>query len=139
MEPILIAEKASVQAPLSAENGVLRYSLKAHGQGFRRAGLELVRKIHTGRLMANGLERVTATERLAEALPGEIVQSEWRPVTSPANPLLLATGSFPSKSDVVTVLRSSAPPSKIHCSWGLEEGELEDCVRARPWQGMSLS
>ncbi len=61
-KPILIAEKASVQASLSAENDALRYRLKAHGQGFRKAGLELVRKIHTGTSMTHGLERVTATK-----------------------------------------------------------------------------
>jgi len=42
------------------------------------------------------------------------VQSEWRPVTNPANPLLVAAGSFPglfpSKSDVVSVLRELGVP-----------------------------
>ncbi len=62
-KPILVAERVSVQASLSAENGVLRYSLNSRGQGFRKAKLELVRKIHTGMSMTHGLGRVTATEK----------------------------------------------------------------------------
>ena len=48
-KPILTSEKVPVQASLSAEGGCLRYSLNAYGAGFRRAGLELVRQIDTGR------------------------------------------------------------------------------------------
>jgi hypothetical protein len=48
-KPLLMAEEASVSASLSAGEG-LRYSLNAYGSGFRRAGLELVKRINTGNL-----------------------------------------------------------------------------------------
>jgi len=133
-KPIMVAERVSVQAFLSADNGVLRYSLNPHGQGFRRAGLELVREINTGLSATHGLERVTAKEKLVEVLPGETVQSEWRPVTNPANPLLVATGSLPSGSDVVSVLGELGVPVKNipllgprleRPSFVVEDGELQ--------------
>ncbi len=111
-KPVMVAERAPVQAILSSDNGVLRYSLNAYGDGFRRAGLELVREINTGLSATHGLERVTATEKLVEAHPGETVQSEWRPVSRLSNPLLVATGSYPSRGDVVAVLRELGAPLK---------------------------
>jgi hypothetical protein len=45
-------------------------SLNAYGSGFKRAGLELVKRINTGTSLTHGLERVTVKQRLAEAKPG---------------------------------------------------------------------
>jgi hypothetical protein len=47
-KPLLVAEEASVSASLSAGEEGLRYSLNAYGSGFKRAGLELVKRINTG-------------------------------------------------------------------------------------------
>jgi hypothetical protein len=49
---LLVAREASVSASLSAEEEGLRYSLNAYayGFGFRRAGLELVKRINTGNI-----------------------------------------------------------------------------------------
>jgi hypothetical protein len=69
-KPLLMAEEASVSASLSAGEG-LRYSLNAYGSGFRRAGLELVKRINTGTSLTHGLERVTVKQKLAEVKPGE--------------------------------------------------------------------
>jgi hypothetical protein len=72
--PLLVAEKASVSACLSAGEEGLHYSLNVYGSGFRRAGLELVKRINTGTPLTHGLERVTIKQRLAEAKPGENIQ-----------------------------------------------------------------
>jgi hypothetical protein len=58
-KPLLAAEGASVSAPLSAGEEGLRFSLNAYGSGFKRAGLELVKRINTRTSLAHGLERVT--------------------------------------------------------------------------------
>jgi hypothetical protein len=58
-KPLLVVEKASVSASLSAGEEGPRYSLNAYGSGFRRAGLELVKRINTGTSLTHGLERVT--------------------------------------------------------------------------------
>jgi hypothetical protein len=68
---LLVAEKASVSASFSVGEEGLRYSLSAYGSGFRRAGLELVKRINTGTSLTHGLERVTVKQRLAEVRPGE--------------------------------------------------------------------
>jgi hypothetical protein len=44
-KPLLVAEKASVCTSLPAGEEGLRYSLNAYGSGFKRAGLELVKRI----------------------------------------------------------------------------------------------
>jgi hypothetical protein len=74
-KPLLVAGEASVSASLSAEEEGLRYSLNAYGSGFRRAGLELIKRINTGTSLSHGLERITVKQRLAEAKPGESTQS----------------------------------------------------------------
>jgi hypothetical protein len=56
-KPLLITDKASVQASLSVDEGALRYSLSAYGSGFRSAGLVLVRCVDTGVSMSHGFER----------------------------------------------------------------------------------
>jgi hypothetical protein len=70
-KPLLVAEKASVSASLSAGEEDLRYSLNAYGSGFRRTGLELVKRINTGTSLTHGLERVTVKQKLAEVRPGK--------------------------------------------------------------------
>jgi hypothetical protein len=66
-KPLLVAGEASVSASLSAGEEGLRYSLNAYGSGFRRAGLELIKRINTGTSLSHGLERVTVKQKLAEA------------------------------------------------------------------------
>jgi hypothetical protein len=82
-KPLLVAEKASVSASLSTDEEGLRYSLNTYGSGFKRAGLELVKRINTGTSLTHGLERVTVKQRLAEAKPGETIQSTWTPSRGP--------------------------------------------------------
>jgi hypothetical protein len=103
---VLTADSASVQASLSVGDGGLRYSLTAYGSGFRRAGLELTRHIYTGWSTAFGREKITASEKLAEAWPGENIQSTWKPVKRFTEPILIAMNSIPSRNDVVTLLQS---------------------------------
>jgi hypothetical protein len=100
--PLLVAEKAS----LSAVDGELRYSLNAYGSGFRRAGLELTRHVYTGWSTNFGREKITASEKLAEAWPGENIQSVWKPVKRHTEPTIIAMNSIPSRNDVVTLLQS---------------------------------
>jgi hypothetical protein len=105
-KPVLTADRVSVQASLSVEDGGLRYSLSAYGSGFRRAGLELTRHIYTGWSTAFGREKITASEKLAEAWPGENIQSTWKPVKRFTEPILIAMNSTPSRNDVVKLLQS---------------------------------
>jgi hypothetical protein len=105
-KPVLTADSASVQASLSIEDGGLRYSLNAYGSGFRRAGLELTRHVYTGWSTTFGREKITASEKLAEAWPGENIQSVWKPIKRPTEPILIAMNSIPSRNDVVTLLQS---------------------------------
>jgi hypothetical protein len=102
-KPILTADRVSVQASLSVGDGGLRYSLTAYGSGFRRAGLELTRQVYTGLSTAFGREKITASEKLAEAWPGENIQSVWKPIKRPTEPILIAMNSIPSRNDVVTL------------------------------------
>jgi hypothetical protein len=105
-KPVLTADRVSVQASLSVGDGGLRYSLSAYGSGFRRAGLELTRYVYTGWSTTFGREKITASEKLAEAWPGENIQSAWKPVKRPTEPILIAMNSIPSRNDVVTLLQS---------------------------------
>ena len=105
-KPILTADRVSVQASLSVGDGGLRYSLSAYGSGFRRAGLELTRHVYTGWSTAFGREKITASEKLAEAWPGENIQSTWKPVKRFTEPILIAMNSTPSRNDVVKLLQS---------------------------------
>jgi hypothetical protein len=105
-KPVLTADSASVQASLSVGDGGLRYSLTAYGSGFRRAGLELTRHLYTGWSTAFGREKITASEKLAEAWPGENIQSVWKPIKRHTEPTIIAMNSTPSRNDVVTLLQS---------------------------------
>jgi hypothetical protein len=105
-KPVLTADRVSVQASLSVGDGGLRYSLNAYGSGFRRACLELTRHVYTGWSTAFGREKITASEKLAEAWPGENIQSTWKPVKRFTEPILIAMNSIPSRNDVVTLLQS---------------------------------
>ena len=64
-----------------------------------------MRTKHTGTSLTFGYEKITTTEKLAEACTGESLQSAWSPVRRPEKPLLLAFPSMPSVSDVVSLLR----------------------------------
>jgi hypothetical protein len=105
-KPVLTADRVSVQASLSVGDGGLRYSLNAYGSGFRRARLELTRHVYTGWSTAFGREKITASEKLAEAWPGENIQSTWKPVKRFTEPILIAMNSTPSRNDVVKLLQS---------------------------------
>jgi hypothetical protein len=105
-KPLLVAEKASVSAPLSAGQEGLRYSLNAYGSGFRRAGLELIKRINTGTSLTHGFERVTVKQRLAEAKPGESIQSTWTPSRGPTEPVLVIMRSFLFLKDVTAILQA---------------------------------
>jgi hypothetical protein len=105
-KPVLTADRVSVQASLSVGDGGLRYSLNAYGSGFRRACLELTRHVYTGWSTAFGREKITASEKLAEAWPGENIQSTWKPVKRFTEPILIAMNSTPSRNDVVKLLQS---------------------------------
>jgi hypothetical protein len=105
-KPVLTADRVSVQASLSVGDGGLRYSLNAYGSGFRRACLELTRHVYTGWSTAFGREKITASEKLAEAWPGENIQSTWKPVKRFTKPILIAMNSTPSRNDVVKLLQS---------------------------------
>jgi hypothetical protein len=105
-KPLLVAEEAAVSASLSAGEGGLRYSLNAHASGFRRAGLELVKRINTGTSLSHGLERVKVKQKLAEAKPGESIQSTWTPSRGPTEPVLVIMRSFLFLKDVTAILQA---------------------------------
>jgi hypothetical protein len=105
-KPLLVAEKASVSTPLSAGEEGLRFSLNAYGSRFRRAGLELVKRINTGTSLTHGLERVMVKQKLAEAKPGESIQSTWTPSRGPTEPVLVIMRSFLFMKDIATILQA---------------------------------
>jgi hypothetical protein len=105
-KPLLVAEKASVSTPLSAGEEGLRFSLNAYGSGFRRAGLEFVKRINTGTSLTHGLERVTVKQKLAEVKPGESIQSTWTPSRGPTEPMLVIIRSFLFLKDVTAILQA---------------------------------
>jgi hypothetical protein len=104
-KPLLMAEEASVSASFSAGEG-LRYSLNAYGSGFRRAGLELVKRINTETSLTHGFERVTVKQKLAEAKPGESIQSTWTPSRGPTEPVLVIMRSFLILKDITAILHA---------------------------------
>jgi hypothetical protein len=103
---LLVAEEASVSTSLSAGEEGLRYNLNAYGSGFRRAGLELVKRINTGTSLTHGLERITVKQRLAEVKPGESIQSIWTPSKGPTELVLAIMRSFPSLKDITAILQA---------------------------------
>jgi hypothetical protein len=105
-KPLLVAGEASVGASLSAGQEGLRYSLNAYGSGFKRAGLELVKRINTGTSLTHGLERITVKQRLAEAKPGESIQSTWTPSRGPTEPVLVIMRSFLFMKDITAILQA---------------------------------
>jgi hypothetical protein len=105
-KPLLVAGEASVSASLSADEEGLRYSLNAYGSGFRRAGLELIKRINTGTSLTHGLERVTVKQRLAEVKPGESTQSIWTPSRGPTEPVLVIMRSILFLKDITAVLQA---------------------------------
>jgi hypothetical protein len=119
---LLVAEKASVSASLSAGEEGLRYSLSAYGSGFRRAGLELIKRINTGTSLTHGLERVTVKQKLVEAKPGESIQSTWTPSRGPTESVLVITRSFLFMKDIAAILQA------LGCS-----------VRNNPFLGPSIT
>jgi hypothetical protein len=121
-KPLLVAGEASVGASLSTGEEGLRYSLNAYGSGFRRAGLELIKRINTGTSLTHGFERVTVKQRLAEAKPGESIQSTWTPSRGPTEPVLVIMRSFLFVKDVTAILQA------LGCS-----------VRNRPILGPSIT
>jgi hypothetical protein len=121
-KPLLVAEEASVCASLSAGEEGLRYSLNAYGSGFKRAGLELIKRINTGASLTHGFERVTVKQRLAEAKPGETIQSTWTPSRGPTEPVLVIIRSFLFLKDIIAILQA------LGCS-----------VRNNPLQGPNVT
>jgi hypothetical protein len=105
-KPLLVAEEASVSASLSTGEEGLRYSLNTYGSGFKRAGLELVKRINTGTSLTHGFERVTVKQRLAEAKPGESIQSTWTPSRGPTEPVLVIIHSILFLKDVTAILQA---------------------------------
>jgi len=105
-KPLLVAGEASVSASLSAGEEGLRYSLNAYGSGFRRAGLELIKRINTGTSLTHGLERITVKQRLAEAKPGESIQSTWTPSKGSTEPVLAIMRSFIFLKDITAILQA---------------------------------
>jgi hypothetical protein len=106
LKSLLTTDKASIQASLSVVDGELRYGLTAYGSDFRRAGLELARHVYTGWSTTFGHEKITASEKLAEAWPGENIQSVWKPIKRPTELTTIAMNSIPSRNDIVTLLQS---------------------------------
>jgi hypothetical protein len=106
LKPLLVAEEASVCASLSVGEEGLRYSLNAYGSGFRRAGLELIKRINTGTSLTHGLERITVKQRLAEAKPGESIQSIWTPSRGPTESVLVIMRSFLFMKDIAAILQA---------------------------------
>jgi hypothetical protein len=121
-KPLLVAGEASVSASLSAGEEGLRYSLNAYGSGFKRAGLELVKCINTGTSLTHGLERITVKQRLAEAKPGESIQSTWTPSRGPTEPVSVIMRSFLFMKDITAILQA------LGCS-----------VRNNPFLGPSIT
>ena len=121
-KPLLITDKASVQASLSVDGGGLRYSLSAYGSGFRSAGLVLVRCVDTGVSMRHRFEIVTVEERLADARPGESIENTWRPIRGPQKTVLAVMRSTPFMKDVTPLLQA------LGCN-----------VRNRPILGLSIA
>jgi hypothetical protein len=119
---LLVAEKASVSASLSAGEEGLQYSLSAYGSGFKRAGLELVKRINTGTSLSHGFERVTVKQKLAEAKPGESIHSTWTHSRGPIEPVLVSMRSFLFLKDITAILQA------LGCS-----------VRNRPILGPSIT
>jgi hypothetical protein len=105
-KPLLVAGEASVSASLSAGEEGPRYSLNAYGSGFRRAGLELIKRINTGTSLSHGLERITVKQKLAEAKPGESIQSTWTPSRGPTEPVLVIMRSFLFMKDIAAILQA---------------------------------
>jgi hypothetical protein len=105
-KPLLVAEEASVSASLSTGEEGLRYSLNAYGSGFKRAGLELIKRINIGTSLTHGLERVTVKQRLAEVKPGESTQSIWTPSRGPTEPVLVIMRSILFLKDITAVLQA---------------------------------
>jgi hypothetical protein len=121
-KPLLVAGEASVSASLSAGEEGLRYSLNAYGFGFRRAGLELIKRINTGTSLTHGLERVTVKQKLAEVKPGENTQSTWTPSRGPSEPMLVIMRSILFLKDITAILQA------LGCS-----------VRNNPFLGPSIT
>jgi hypothetical protein len=105
-KPLLVAEEASVSASLSTGGEGLRYSLNAYGSRFKRAGLELIKHINTETSLTHGLERVTVKQKLAEAKPGESIQSTWTPSRGPTEPVLVIMRSFLILKDITAILHA---------------------------------
>jgi hypothetical protein len=103
---LLVAGEASVSTSLSAGEEGLRYSLNSYGSGFKRAGLELVKCINTGTSLTHGLERVTVKQKLAEAKPGETIQSTWTPSRGPTEPVLAIMRSILFLKDITAILQA---------------------------------
>jgi hypothetical protein len=104
-KPLLVAGEASVSASLSAGEEGLQYSLNAYGSGFKRAGLELVKRINIGTSLTHGLERITVKQRLAEVQPGKSTQSTWTP-RGPSEPVLVIMRSFLFMKDIAAILQA---------------------------------
>jgi hypothetical protein len=68
--------------------------------GLGGPGLELVKRINTGTSLIHGLERVTVKQRLAEAKPGETIQSTWTPSRGPTEPVLVIMRSILFLKDI---------------------------------------
>jgi hypothetical protein len=105
-KPLLVAGEAAVSASLSTGEEGLRYSLSAYGSGFKRAGLELVKRINTGTSLTHGFERVTVKQKLAEAKPGESIQSTWTPSRGPTESVLVIMRSFLFLKDITAILHA---------------------------------
>jgi hypothetical protein len=105
-KPLLVAEKASISASLSAGEEGLRYSLNAYGSGFKRAGLELVKHINIGTSLTHGFERVTVKQKLAEAKPGENIQSTWTPSRGLKESVLVIMRSVLFLKDITAILQA---------------------------------
>jgi hypothetical protein len=105
-KPLLVAGEAAVSASLSVGEEGLRYSLNAYGSGFRRAGLELVKRINTGTSLTHGLERITVKQKLAEVKPGENTQSTWTPSRGPSEPMLVIMRSILFLKDITAILQA---------------------------------
>jgi len=73
-----MAKGASVSASLSASEG-LRYSLNGYGSGFKRASLELVRRMDTGTSLTHGFKRVTVREKLGRYGPAKAYNQHGKP------------------------------------------------------------
>jgi hypothetical protein len=105
-KPLLVAGEAYVGTSISAGEEGLRYSLNAYGSGFRRAGLELIKRINTGTSLSHRLEKITVKQRLAEAKPGESTQSTWTPSRGPTEPVLVIMRSILFLKDITAILQA---------------------------------